>query len=213
MKKRKQRKMAADLSRLKFQGMLLDKSDFSRSKLIQSDLSRAILWDSRVNDADLRQAKLTAADLRSVSFIRSDLREANLDGARMESVDANRANFGQASLVNASLVSANLRHCRLEGANLSDADLAGADLQFATGYTAAQLAATRSLYQTAGIDPAIAAELRRVHPGLFDPPPGFAAAATEYRAAGTTGDHRSSLFQTLASLFTGRKHKHKEPSL
>ena len=196
--KSKKRKMAADLSRLKFQGMLLDKSDFSRSKLIQSDLSRAVLWDSRVNDADLRQAKLTGADMRNTSFIDSDLREANLDGARMDSVDANHANFGQASLVNASLISANLRHCLLDDADFAGADLTNADLEFATGYTVSQLGAARSLYRTAGIVPAVAAELHRSHPHLFAPPPG--AESAEYRVAARPAS-RPSLFQTVASLF------------
>ena len=209
----KVRKMGGDFSRMDFKGRLLDNLDLSNSRFVQSHFQQAVLRDAWIDNANLQETRLQEADLRRATLIGSDLREANLDGARMESVDANRANFGQASLVNASLVSANLRHCRLEGANLSDADLAGADLQFATGYTAAQLAATRSLYQTAGIDPAIAAELRRVHPGLFDPPPGFAEAATEYRAAASAGKYRPSFFQTLASLFTGRKHKHKEPSL
>ena len=202
MTKQKVRKMPADLSRLKFQGMLMDNLDFSHSKLIQSDLSRAILWDSRVNDADLRQAKLIGADMRNSSFVRSDFREANLADSDLAGANFNRANFGRASLVNASLISANLRHCLLDDADFAGADLTNADLEFATGYTVSQLGAARSLYRTAGIVPAVAAELHRSHPHLFAPPPG--AESAEYRVAARPAS-RTSLFQTVASLFARPK--------
>lgn len=196
------RKMAANLSRLKLQGMILDKSDFSRSNLIQSDLSRAILWDSRVNDADLRQAKLIGTDMRNASFIRSDFREADLANSDMRGADVNRANFGRANLENVSLVNANLRHCDLDEANFSGADLTGADLEFAFGYTAAQLATARSLYRTAGIAPFVDAELRRSHGHLFAPPLG--AEPAEYRVEAPP-EPRPSFFQSVVSFFARAK--------
>ena len=167
---KKIRKMTTDLSGLNFQGMRMDNSDLSRGKLIKTDLTNAILWNSKINDADLRQAVLYGADMRDCSFVRSDFREANLESANLVQANVNRADFSHANLANSNLSSANLRHCKLQGANFSGVDLTNADLEFATGYTAAQLGEARSLHQTTGISHRVANELFTNQPELFETP-------------------------------------------
>ena len=204
----KMKKWGGDFSRKSLKGRLLDDLDFSNSRFVQTHMQQIVLRDSWVNTANLQEAQLQDADLRRATFIGSDLREAILDGARMEEVDASRANFGDASLANVSLVSATLRYCDFGGTDFTGADLTGADLKYAFGYTAEQLSAARSLYATAGIAPPIEDELRRNHPNLFDVPAGWE------QSDGQTAPKfapRRWTFQTLASLFT--RPKHKEQSL
>ena len=198
----KTRKMGGDISRINLQGMLLDRLDFSNSKMVQANLRESVLRDTWLNNVNLQEAQLQGADLRRATFIGSDLREANLDGANLGEADASRANFGDASLINASLVNANLSYCKLDGVDFRGADLTNAGLEFAAGYTAAQLGEARSLYQTAGIDPIIEAELRGSHPQLFDPLPGFVQ--SDYKAT-SAPDSKPSVFQTVASLFSRSK--------
>ena len=198
----KTRKMGGDISRINLQGMLLDRLDFSNSRMVQANLRKAVLRDTWLNNVNLQEAQLQEADLRRATFIGSDLREANLDGANLGDADASRADFSDACLVNATLVNASLRHCNLDGADFRGADLTNADLEFAAGYTAAQLGEARSLYQTAGIDHIIESELRGTHPQLFDPPPGFVQ--SDYKAT-SASDSKPSVFQTVAALFSRSK--------
>ena len=201
-------KWGGNFSRKSLRGRLLDNLDFSNSRFVQTHMQEVVMRDSWLNTANLQEAQMQDADFRRATFIGSDLREAVLDGARMEQVDASRANFGDASLVNVSLVSAVLRDCDFSGVDFTGADLTGADLKFAFGYTAEQLSAARSLYAAAGIAPPIEAELRRTYPNLFEIPAGWEQ--SEYRVAPQSAPRRWTL-QSLASLFT--RPKHKEQSL
>ena len=201
---KKIRKMETDLSGLNFQGMRMDNSDLSRGKLIKTDLSNAILWNSKVNDADLRQAVLHGADMRDGSFVRSDFREANLEGANLVQANVNRADFTQANLANSNLSSANLRHCKLQGANFSGVDLTNADLEFATGYTAAQLGEALSLHQTTGISHRVVDELLTKRPKLFETPPWFVHKGSTPTVEESQGNV---VLRTLKAMFSLTKSK------
>lgn len=156
----KMRKMGGDISRINLQGMLLDRLDFSNSKMVQANLRKAVLRDTCLNNVNLQEAQLQEADLRRATFIASDLREANLSNASLVN-----ANFRKARLNGA-----DLRGSNLAGADLDWADLQGAKLDGATGYTAEQLSKAYSLHNATGLDAETVATLNIIALRLFEIP-------------------------------------------
>jgi len=89
--------------------------------------------------ADLLGANLEGADARRACFCRADLRGAHLNGLRAERADLSGANlagatakhakFAQANLANAVLIDADLWKADFQGADIHDADFGGANLE------------------------------------------------------------------------------------
>ncbi len=147
--------VGADLHKMQFPKIHLERADLSRVNLSEANLSEAnligaVLYRADLTGANLSHAHLDGTNLRGVNFHGADLTGADLSGSYMgvekDRVDASgaqgrtalqptlRANLSNAILVQAKLGSSYLAGADLSGANLQEVDLSkatfsGANLQ------------------------------------------------------------------------------------
>ncbi|MDA0939160.1 MAG: pentapeptide repeat-containing protein, partial [Proteobacteria bacterium] len=134
------RMMYSNFNNSNFEGALLYSADLMGSNIENSSLKKAI-----ADRADLERVNLRYVDAQYVKMRKAHLKKAVLDGdfsyadltgAVMEGITANKAKFTEAVLEDANLKYANLRGAILEkikakGVDLSHADLESAKLELA----------------------------------------------------------------------------------
>ena len=124
---------AANLSNLKFQGLVLPDIDLSDLHLVGSgwwgtDLRGANLQRGNLMGADLRSVNLKGADLRWANLIGANLRGANLTGADLTQAQLQRCNLSEVQGVEALFQEANLHGANLSEGNWVNASFYKADL-------------------------------------------------------------------------------------
>ncbi|MEM6413415.1 MAG: pentapeptide repeat-containing protein [Pseudomonadota bacterium] len=138
--------LAAEISRTRFVGALLDEAkfdlatgedpDFSSARLALSTFVRANLPRADFSTADLRSMNATRSTLENATFLGSDLSGVNFTEARLSNTDfgRSRAPHGRFNLtyaVGAQFNGADLRASNFEKADLSNAVFTGADISYA----------------------------------------------------------------------------------
>ncbi|MGB5930389.1 MAG: pentapeptide repeat-containing protein [Cyclobacteriaceae bacterium] len=150
--------------------------------LARTNLSYIDLHNSNLNYANMEHANLIECNMSGARLNQTKLHCANLNQADMSYSYASGADFSdsflikatfrstyliKADLSNAYLMEADLRDADVNGANFTDAHLYKADFRGANGLEVKQFDKVKSLY-LAKFDPAFAAKLMKIYPGLLD---------------------------------------------
>ena len=129
----------ADLARAVCSGVILrgarlEEANLHGADLIGSDLSgidggEADFSDTLLEDAVLRGARLRFSNFAGAVMDGADFSDADLWGAQLPGVEAQRGDFARAALDEAQCQNADLSAADLSGASLRRADLSGANLR------------------------------------------------------------------------------------
>lgn len=119
-----------------FEGVLAERANFSKARMIEATLSAGIFIGSDFSDANLTEVTARAAHFARAKFIGADLSFGRFSGSDFSGADLSNSYgvngvFSNAILVNSVMVDANLRGGYFRGADLSGANLSGADVELA----------------------------------------------------------------------------------
>jgi uncharacterized protein YjbI with pentapeptide repeats len=111
-----------DLCNTRWHASLLERADFTGSRLDGADMTQALLVRARLVRASLQGANFTGANMALAHAESADFRRARFDGTTLDQLVASGCNFASAVMDNLVLSQARLEDCGFEEARLFAVD-------------------------------------------------------------------------------------------